>query len=64
MAEVELDKPLPALPLPLSIASLQYYVTYVARDKYGRMDGRCPGQPQGSAPRVCTDIAFTGGGGG
>ncbi|KAL4457403.1 hypothetical protein ABPG75_012268 [Micractinium tetrahymenae] len=39
----------------------QYYVTYVARDKYGRMDGLCPGQAAGSAPRVCTDLAFTGG---
>lgn len=40
---------------------LQYYVTFVARDKYGRMDGLCPGQLAGATPRVCTDIAFTGG---
>lgn len=37
----------------------QLLVTYVARDKYGRMDGLCPGQAPGSPPRVCSQLAFT-----
>lgn len=37
----------------------QLLVTYVARDKYGRMDGLCPGQAAGDAPRVCTQLAGT-----
>jgi len=50
-----------SLTLPPFISlPVQYYVTYVARDKYGRADGLCPGQLAGAAPRVCTDLAFTG----
>ncbi|PRW56113.1 hypothetical protein C2E21_5268 [Chlorella sorokiniana] len=40
-------------------SSDQLLVTYVARDKYGRMDGLCPGQTAGDTPRVCTQLAFT-----
>lgn len=37
-------------------------VNYVARDKYGRQDGPCPGRAAGSGPQVCTALATTAGG--
>lgn len=36
-------------------------VSYVARDKYGRQDGSCPGKAAGATPQVCTTLATTAG---
>lgn len=36
-----------------------FYVSYVARDKYGRLDGPCPGQAPGGQQRICTALAAT-----